>query len=137
MLVSGIQQSDSVIQYVCVYTKKLGWPNSSFRFFRSILWKNSNELFGQPNSTSVSPCKTLTSTSMWVNHEVWPHYNMFCITLNVFDWTVWIINGSEPRPRGATMLNGYLHCGAEMVNSILFNRHVKGLKKNCIRYIRI
>ena len=27
----------------------LGWPKSSFRFFCSILWKNLNELFGQPN----------------------------------------------------------------------------------------
>ena len=27
----------------------LGWPKSSFRFFCNILWKNQNELFGQPN----------------------------------------------------------------------------------------
>jgi len=27
----------------------LGWPKSSFRFFCNILWKNPNELSGQPN----------------------------------------------------------------------------------------
>ena len=29
--------------------KILGWPKSSFRFFCNILWKNTNELFWQPN----------------------------------------------------------------------------------------
>ena len=28
----------------------LGWPKSSFGFFHNILWKNPNELFGQPNN---------------------------------------------------------------------------------------
>lgn len=32
-----------------VYSLILGWPKSSFKFFRNILWKNPNELFGQPN----------------------------------------------------------------------------------------
>ena len=27
----------------------LGWPKSSFGFFHKMLWKNLNELFGQPN----------------------------------------------------------------------------------------
>ena len=27
----------------------LAWPRSSFRFFCKMLWKNSNELLGQPN----------------------------------------------------------------------------------------
>ena len=27
----------------------LGWPKSSFGFFRKLLWKNPNEIFGQPN----------------------------------------------------------------------------------------
>ena len=29
--------------------KILGWPKNSFGFFRNSLWKNLNELFGQPN----------------------------------------------------------------------------------------
>ena len=32
-----------------VANKVLGWPKSSFGFFCNILWKNTNELFGQPN----------------------------------------------------------------------------------------
>ena len=28
----------------------LSWPKSSFGFFRNILWKSPNELFGQPNT---------------------------------------------------------------------------------------
>ena len=31
--------------------KVLGWPKSSFGCFCNILWKNTNELFGQPNRT--------------------------------------------------------------------------------------
>ena len=30
-------------------SKLLGWPKSSLRFFCKRLWKNPNELFGQPN----------------------------------------------------------------------------------------
>ena len=30
-------------------SKVLGWPKSLFGFFSNILWKNTNELFGQPN----------------------------------------------------------------------------------------
>ena len=29
--------------------KILGWPKSSFGLFHSIMWKNFNELFSQPN----------------------------------------------------------------------------------------
>ena len=29
--------------------KILGWPESSFRFYHEIVWKNSNELLGQPS----------------------------------------------------------------------------------------
>ena len=34
---------------VCPFCVVLGWLKSSFRFFHNILWKNSNELSGQPN----------------------------------------------------------------------------------------
>ena len=43
-----------------------------------------------------------------------------------------IANGNEPRPKWATMLN--LHCGAEIFNRMLFNSHVKGLKKLYLIY---
>lgn len=33
--------------------KILGWQKSSFRFFCNILWKNLNDLFGQPNITTI------------------------------------------------------------------------------------
>ena len=32
---------------------KPGWPESSFRFFHYILWKNPNKLFGQPNISFI------------------------------------------------------------------------------------
>ena len=35
------------------YTQILGWPKSSPRFSCNILWKNPNELSGQPNATSL------------------------------------------------------------------------------------
>ena len=31
----------------------LGWPKRSFEFFYNILWKNLNELFGQPNNMII------------------------------------------------------------------------------------
>ena len=34
----------------------MGWPKSSFGFFRNILLKNPNELLGQPNSKEASSC---------------------------------------------------------------------------------
>ena len=35
-------------------TYLLGWPKSSFGFFCTILWKNLNELLGQPNTINGS-----------------------------------------------------------------------------------
>ena len=49
MLVSGVQQNDSII---LIHT--LGCPKSLFRFSLTILRKNLNELFGQPNIYSFS-----------------------------------------------------------------------------------
>ena len=40
-----------------MYMYVLGWPKSLFRFFCKMLWKNLNELFGQPNIiVCISPC---------------------------------------------------------------------------------
>ena len=36
-----------------VIEKLLGWPKSSFRFSCNIIWKNMNELLGQPNTCLI------------------------------------------------------------------------------------
>ena len=33
---------------------KLGWPKCSLEFFCNIVWRNLNELFGQPNTYMFS-----------------------------------------------------------------------------------
>jgi len=37
------------LDYLSEKHKLLDWPKSSFWFFCKILWKITNELFGQPN----------------------------------------------------------------------------------------
>ena len=44
----------------------LGWPNSLFGFFRNILQKNLNKIFGQPNT-----CLSLCFQSFWVYTQKW------------------------------------------------------------------
>ena len=45
----------------------LGWPKSSFGFFRTIVWKNPNELFGQPNI--FLPCGRLKNIFCSNSHQ--------------------------------------------------------------------
>ena len=40
----------NLMGFDCLYPQILGWPKSSFRFSWNILWKNLNELLGQPNN---------------------------------------------------------------------------------------
>ena len=57
-----------------LHSQVLGWPKSSFGFFRNILWKNPIELFGQPNiyqytpksNENMSPQKTCIYTLMLI-----------------------------------------------------------------------
>lgn len=42
--------------------KVSGWLKSSFRFSHSSLWKNRNELFGQPNTLKINFCKLILGT---------------------------------------------------------------------------
>ena len=42
--------------------KVSGWLKSSFRFSHSSLWKNRNELFGQPNTLKMNFCKLILGT---------------------------------------------------------------------------
>ena len=46
----------------------LGWPKYSFRFLHKIVWKNPNELFGQPNTLwrKESPCEKWWNLSLSV-----------------------------------------------------------------------
>ena len=54
----------------------LGWPKSSPRHFCTILWKNMNELFGQPNTLNMwtSCMKAKFPVSKWPKmtcHGLW------------------------------------------------------------------
>ena len=46
----------------------LGWPKSSYGFFHKILWKNSNEVWCQPNSLILSPANPQHRT---LNSYLW------------------------------------------------------------------
>ena len=55
--VMQLQAKGSIKEQTCVVTKfmVLGGPKSSFRFFHTILQKNPNELFRQPNTLLWQP----------------------------------------------------------------------------------
>ena len=40
----------NLMGFDCLYPQILGWPKSSFKFSWNILWKNLNELVGQPSN---------------------------------------------------------------------------------------
>lgn len=46
----------------------LGWPKSSIWFFCNILWKNQNELFGQPNTSGLIQRASGTYSGSRRNH---------------------------------------------------------------------
>ena len=44
----------------------LGWPQSSFGFFHTVLWKNPNELLGQANTTAgLGTTYSLKALKQW------------------------------------------------------------------------
>ena len=51
---TGLLPTQTLLQLSLNYSSHivftLDWPKSSFTFFCNILWKNPNELFGQPNT---------------------------------------------------------------------------------------
>ena len=59
-------------------SKVLRWPKSLFGFFRNILWKNPNKLFGQPNITNLIHDQ---------NHKIYSDY--------YFNFPSFIINASS------------------------------------------
>ena len=47
------------------YWKILSWPKNLFEFFHTILWKNLNEPFGQPNSSYAEKSTCSKYTTQW------------------------------------------------------------------------
>ena len=58
-----IRDADHLFRGLTYIFKVSSWPNSSFRFFHNILWKNPKELFGQLNITLAAVLKF--STVRW------------------------------------------------------------------------
>ena len=67
MLTPNLTKLIMFLSFFCFYLVLLivlGWPKSSFGFFCKMLWKNLNELFGQPRRLLFKSIYSLTSTSM-------------------------------------------------------------------------
>ena len=74
--------------YYLILIKLLGWPKTSFKFVHNTLWKNLNELFGQPNKCSTGwHWQKEGHTDQW-NRRGDPETDPHMWSIKVMNWFV-------------------------------------------------